>query len=366
VLAIATIIGRYCPGLEARHGTVNVMARAMMPVHYDQHLTLVEHLDELRTRIFVSLGFVAVAFAVCFWQHDALLNLLNHPLSKELSKLNAKGLGTQGQIGTAWAGIHDLGNTVNKILGVLANPSSHLPATTRNQLAAFQPQLHHQLNAVPTSPPAAQPTTIGIGEPFTVTVMVCFYFALLASLPVILFQLYSYILPAFSPHERNVVMPVMLTVPFLFVAGLLFGYEIVLPAAVHFLQGFNAASFNQLVQAQSYYSFAALLLLAMGVIFQVPLFVVALSRAGIVTTRQLRHNRRYAIVLAALVAALLPGDAITMILETLPIIILYEVGIWVSVALDHRDARRERARARSAAGGTPPPPPPPIPFGDAF
>jgi sec-independent protein translocase protein TatC len=196
--------------------------------------------------------------------------------------------------------------------------------------------------------------------------MVCFYFALLASLPMILFQLYSYILPAFSPQERNVVMPVMLTVPFLFVAGILFGYEIVLPAAVHFLQGFNAASFNQMVQASSYYSFAALILLAMGVIFQVPLFVVALSRSGIVTTQQLRHNRRYAIVLAALVAALLPGDAITMILETLPIIVLYEVGILISAALERRDARRERARMRAAASSTPPPPPPPVSFGDAL
>jgi sec-independent protein translocase protein TatC len=256
-----------------------------------------------------------------------------------------------------------VGSTVDKILGVLTNPSSHLSATARHQLAPLQSQLRTELKTVPTSPPKPLPTTLGVGEPFTATVMVCFYFALLASLPMILFQLYSYILPAFSPHERNVVMPVLLTVPFLFVAGLIFAFKIVLPAAVHFLQGFNASSFNQLVQAQSYYSFAALLMLAMGVIFQVPLFVVALSRAGIVTTRQLRHNRRYAIVLAALVAALLPGDAITMILETLPIIVLYEVGIWVSVALDRRDARRERARMRAAAG---PPPPPPPPFADAF
>ena len=202
---------------------------------------------------------------------------------------------------------------------------------------------------MPNSPPKPLPTTLGIGEPFTVTVTVCFYFALLASLPFLLIQLYSYMLPAFSPNERSVVLPVMVAVPFLFAAGLLFGFEIVLPAAVHFLQGFNSTSFNQLVQAQSYYSFAALILLAMGVIFQVPLFVVALARAEILTVRQLRHNRRYAIVLAALVAALLPGDAITMTLETVPIVVLYEVGILVSALLERRDARRERARARAAA-----------------
>jgi sec-independent protein translocase protein TatC len=345
------------------------MARAILPVQYDEHLTLVEHLDELRTRIIVSLAFVAVAFAVCFWQHDALLHLLEHPLSKELSSLNKKGIGTQGQIGTAWAGIHGLGGVINTALGQLGAPGSHLPASLRHAFSADQAKLRAALKLVPGSPPAPLPTTLGIGEPFTVTVTVCFYFALLASLPVLLMQLYSYVLPAFSPHERNVVLPVMIAVPFLFVAGLLFGFEIVLPAAVHFLQGFNSSSFNQLVQANSYYSFAALILLAMGVIFQVPLLVVAFARAEIVTTRQLRHNRRYAIVLAALVAALLPGDAITMTLETVPIVVLYEVGILVAALLERRDARRERARARAEASYTeppPPPPPPPIPFNDAF
>ena len=183
-------------------------------------------------------------------------------------------------------------------------------------------------------------------------------FALLVSLPLLLFELYGFVLPAFSPRERSVMFPVMLAVPGLFAGGLAFGYYIVLPAAVHFLQGFNTSSFNQLVQATSYYSFAALILLAMGVIFQVPLFVVGLSRAGIFTTRQLRHNRRYAIVLAALVAALLPGDAITMALETAPIIVLYEVGILLSAVLERREARRERARERGAATTAAPPPPP--------
>jgi sec-independent protein translocase protein TatC len=139
---------------------------------------------------------------------------------------------------------------------------------------------------------------------------------------------------------------------------------VVLPAAVHFLQNFNSGSFEQFVQASSYYSFAALIMLAMGVIFQVPLAVVAAARAGIVTRRQLRKNRRFAIVAAALIAALLPGDVVTMTLETLPVIVLYEVGILVVAWLDRRDARRERARQRTAptsAQPTPPPPPPPTP-----
>ena len=139
------------------------------------------------------------------------------------------------------------------------------------------------------------------------------------------------------------------------------------PAAVHFLQGFDAGSFNQLVQANSYYSFSAIVMFAMGLIFQVPLFVVAIARAEIVSVRTLRKNRRYAIVLAALVGAALPGDAITMALETAPIVVLYEVGILVSALLARRDRRRERAAQRAGpTSAPPPPPPPPIASNDAL
>jgi sec-independent protein translocase protein TatC len=337
------------------------MRRAIRPVHHDEHLTIVEHLDELRSRIIVAGGFVTVAFAVCFWQHNRLLDLLAQPLHKELKNQIAKGNGTQGQIGIAYASGRGLGKAFQSFLNVVAVPGSGLSASVRHALPALQLQVAHALAQIPNHPPLAQPTTLGVGEPFTITVTVCFWGALLFSLPFLLYQVYSYILPAFSPHERNVVLPVMLVVPFLFAAGVLFGFEIVLPAAVHFLQGFDSGSFNELVQANSYYSFSALVMFAMGLIFQVPLFVVAIARAGIVSVRQLRKNRRYAIVVAALVGAALPGDAITMILETTPIVVLYEVGILVSALLERRDRRRERAQERSAATGTPPPPTPPIP-----
>jgi sec-independent protein translocase protein TatC len=177
------------------------------------------------------------------------------------------------------------------------------------------------------------------------TVTVCAYFALLLAMPVLLFQLYAFVLPAFSPRERAVAMPVMLAVPGLLLGGVAFGYFIVLPAATHFLLNFNAGSFDVIVQASSYFPFAALILLAMGVIFQIPIALIALTRAEIVTTRQLRKNRRIAIAVAAVIAALLPGDAITMILETLPIIVLYEISIHISALLDLRDRRRARSPA---------------------
>jgi len=332
------------------------MRRAIRPVHHDEHLTIVEHLDELRSRIIASGAFVAVAFAVCFWQHNRILNLLAQPLHRTLGKQIAHCEGTQGQISCTDKAVRAVSSTVQQLIPVFHQVGASVSPALSRTLAHISQQLGQAVHALPKDV-SAQPTTLGIGEPFTIVVTVCLWGALLFSLPFLLYQLYSYILPAFSPNERNVVLPVLLVVPFLFTAGVLFGFEIVLPAAVHFLQGFDAGSFNQLVQANSYYSFSAIVMFAMGLIFQVPLFVVAVARAGIVSTRQLRKNRRYAIVLAALVGAALPGDAITMLLETAPIVVLYEVGIVVSRLLERRDRRQERARERDAAAGSPPAPP---------
>ena len=117
---------------------------------------------------------------------------------------------------------------------------------------------------------------------------------------------------------RRRMLPVTLAIPFLFIAGVTFGYLVVLPAALHFFQNFNSGEFNVLVQASQYYKFAATTLLAMGLLFQVPVAIIAVSRAGLVTPKQLRHNRRYAVLACGLVAAVLPGDAITMLLGPCP------------------------------------------------
>jgi sec-independent protein translocase protein TatC len=102
----------------------------------------------------------------------------------------------------------------------------------------------------------------------------------------------------------------------------------VLPAAVRFLQNFNADQFNVLVQAKDYYRFAALTLVAMGLVFQVPVGILALTRFGVISVEKLRRNRRYAFVLCFVVATPLPGiDPVTMTIESLMLYALYEVGI---------------------------------------
>ena len=350
------------------------MAKALAPIGHEDRLSLVEHLDELRTRLILTLGAVAVAFGVCFWQNKRLLAFLASPVKRVLDSEAKKGQGPSGQATLTTKAVLALGRAINTYAKSIAAPGSGASSPIRKSAALLNTQVTHALGGLHVGA-ADNLTTLGVGEPFTISVTVCMYFSVLIAMPVILFQIYAFVLPAFSPRERAVALPILLAVPGLLAGGAAFGYYIVLPAATHFLLGFNASQFNVVVQANSYYPFAALIMFAMGLIFQVPILLIALTRAEIVTTNQLRKNRRIAVAVAALIAALLPGDAITMLLETLPIIVLYEVSIHISAILDLRDRRRARGSTQTVASpavagpaptssSPPSSPPPPRPLRD--
>jgi sec-independent protein translocase protein TatC len=239
----------------------------LKPVSHDDRLTVVEHLDELRTRIVVSLAAFGIALALCFWQNHRLLHWLNRPLHGK------------------------------------------------------------------------QPITFGVAEAFTTTITVVAYAALVISLPILLYQLYAYILPAFTPNEARVARPLLWMIPVLFIAGVAFGYFLVLPAAIKFLLHFNASEFNTQIRARDYYYFVTTTLLACGVVFQMPVVILAATRLGITDARKLAKNRRYAVLVCAVVAAALPGvDPVSMLLEMLPLVVLYELSILLARAFARRSA----------------------------
>jgi sec-independent protein translocase protein TatC len=232
------------------------MAR-LRTAHFDERLTLVEHLDELRSRIIACLAVLAVAVGLCFWQNHLLLEVVNAPL-----------------------------------------------------------------------PAGKKPITLSPAEPFLTTFKLSMYAGIVLALPIILYQIYAFVLPALSPAEKRVIVPFLLLIPFLFIAGVVFGYFVVLPAAIKFLLNFNQSEFHIQVRASEYYSFVTLTLLAMGIVFQVPMGILAATKLGITTPEKLRHNRRYAYLILAVIAMLLPGtDPITMLIELLPLLVLYEISI---------------------------------------
>ena len=321
------------------------MAISVRPISHDDQVSVFAHLGELRMRLIVSVAVLVIAFAFAFWQNHALLQVLNRPLanagSPSLTDSSAPlsaSTGTQQKLRAAL-------DSQRVAFGLLAASAGALTATQRHALAsaADADADANYLAVGPASPEGLRPVTLGIGEPFSQTVIVSAYFALLLALPVILWQLYAFITPAFTPRERRVATPLLTLAPALFALGLAFGYFVVLPGAVSFLLHFNAGSFDTLVQARSYYQFILFTMLATGLFFEIPIAVLGFNRAGILSTRQLRKHRRYAIVAIAALALLLPGsDPVTTLLELIPMLALYELSILSTAVLEHRDRQRTR------------------------
>jgi sec-independent protein translocase protein TatC len=231
--------------------------RRIRPISHEDRLSVVDHLDELRSRLIICAVAFCVAWALTAWQNHLVLEIINAPLPNDI-----------------------------------------------------------------------EPITLGPAEAFYSTLTNAAYVALLISLPVILYQIYAFLLPAFSPTEKRVALPLMLMIPVLFIAGVVFCYFIVLTPAMQFLLNFNADEFNTQVRARDYYSFVTLLMLAMGIGFQIPVGVLAACKLGVTNAEKLRRSRRYAIVAIVVLASLLPTlDPITLVLESIPLYLLYELSI---------------------------------------
>jgi sec-independent protein translocase protein TatC len=316
------------------------MAVAAVRVGHEDRLSVVAHLTELRGRLIISLAALAVAFGLCMWQNHALLHVINKPLSTQTQKQVKKGNGPLGATYTVQQNARTVAKQLQAVTGALGRPGSGVSPGTRALLAGVGPQLDKAIEGLSKAPEGNKPVTLGIGEPFTTTVGIALIFAFILALPIILFQLYGFLLPAFSLKQQKIAKSVTLSIPFLFVIGVLFGYFVVLPAAVRFFQNFNSGEFNVLVQANQYYHFAAVTLLAMGLVFQIPVAILAATRAQIVTPSQLRRNRRYAVLACGAVAAFLPGDAITLLLETVPLYLLFEASLLLASFVERRERRR--------------------------
>jgi sec-independent protein translocase protein TatC len=173
--------------------------------------------------------------------------------------------------------------------------------------------------------------TLSPTEPFFTTLKVVLWAAIVASLPVWLYQLYAFIVPAVSDQPRRRSLMVVAGVATLFVGGVAFGYFVVLPVALDFLLGFGDGDFNTQVRASEHFGFVTTLLLASGLLFEVPVAMLTFARLGVVTAKMYRQNWRIALVVIAALAAILPGgDPLSMLLLMVPQIVLYMLGIWLS------------------------------------
>ena len=250
------------------------MIRRLLPrrLRHGEEVTVVEHLSELRHRVFVALLALVPAFAIAFAFHHRLIVWLTKPL-----------------------------------------------------------------------PDDKQLVTLGVTEPFTTAVKVSLLAALAIALPLLLWQLWAFLAPAVEEGIQRVITIYVVLATALFACGVAFAYFVVMPKALEFLTNFDDDLYQEQIRASYYLSFASLVLLASGLAFEMPIFILALVRLGVLSSAVLRRNRRLGIVLMVAFAILLPTvDPVSLAFEVVPLIVLFELSIWLSVVMERRWERSYR------------------------
>jgi sec-independent protein translocase protein TatC len=187
-----------------------------------------------------------------------------------------------------------------------------------------------------------QPITFGVAEPFTTSLKISIVAGLALALPIVLWQVWSFLAPAFEPRIQRTIAGSVVIATALFAVGVVFAARVALPAAVKFLTSYDDHLYNIQIRARDFISFATVVLLAVTVVFELPVFILALVRIGLLSSAKLRRNRRIGYAAMAVLAVALPGvDPVTTTIEMIPLFLLYEMSIWLSVLLDQRTSARE-------------------------
>jgi sec-independent protein translocase protein TatC len=185
-----------------------------------------------------------------------------------------------------------------------------------------------------------EPITLGVAEPFTTSLTVSFYAAFALALPVLLWQAWAYLAPAVDVHRQRTLARLAVVAAVLLAGGMAFAYWVVLPSTIPFLLDFDDELYDIEVRARDYYTFAAFTVVGVGVLFDLPVFVLGLVRLGVLSSARLRRNRRLGIALLTVISVALPGvDPVTTILQTIPLLVLFEASIWVAVLFERRWSR---------------------------
>lgn len=179
--------------------------------------------------------------------------------------------------------------------------------------------------------------TFGVTEPFTTSIKVSFIAALALVLPVLLYQVWSFLAPAMEEHVQRVVSAFVIVATGLFACGVAFAYYVVLPRALDFLTNFDDELYDVQIRASYYYSFVALAMFGIGLAFEMPIFILALVRLRVVTADQLRRNRRLAVVGIVAIAILLPTvDPVSLAFEVVPLLLLFELSVRLAGLMERR------------------------------
>lgn len=324
-------------------------------------MSFMEHLDELRRRLINSVIIIVIAFVFCFFVSDQIFNFLSVPVRRALSEAQRREVPLQGLTGDEKNFTVDklsegdrgryvfdratkFGTSVvapgSSVGSVVATDSAgkiglftEEPIITGIAVIPKGVRLPVDLTKPVTDESSADEQLIvtTAAESFTLFVTVSLYAAIALSIPFLLLQVWGFISPALYKHERSYVTPFILLSTISFVIGAAFAYYILFPPALRYLLGLGE-DFRLLLRATDYFDFITLIMLAMGIIFQMPAVTYVLARIGIVTPGFMWRSWKYALIIILIVAAIVSptGDIPNLMLFATPMIILYIFSIFIA------------------------------------
>lgn len=318
-------------------------------------MSFLDHLDELRRRLIRSVIAIAIAFTICYGVSDYIYNFLAAPVQKQLAKVR---LAQQAKIGNPdWAQLKEGDEALYIVTQDTAINKMPIPLGTTIPIKAVRgpdgkliPVLAKFTLAGKIALPAGKPLSeflnqgeaaalVGendqlvittVGGAFALYMQVSFYAAIAFAIPFLLYQVWAFISPGLYKHEKRYIAPVLVAASLLFIVGAAFAYKVVFPATCDFLLGMQEG-FRSLITANDYFDLIMMIMLGLGIVFQIPTIAFLLGRIGLITPRMLWRVWRHAVVIIAILAAVLTPtpDAFTMLVFAAPMLGLYFLSIGI-------------------------------------
>ena len=324
-------------------------------------MSFLEHLDELRKRLVSSVVIVVIAFLACWFVSKPIYNFLSVPIRQALTEANRREIPVEGLTGnekilplnnlevgstgryvfnratTFGGGVVSAGTSVSAVVGKDVNGKLGLftnePIFTGNVVipAGIRLPVEFDGSNKPEISADERMVVTTATEPFTLYITVSFYTAIAVSIPFLLLQIWGFISPALYRHERKYVTPFIALSSVSFVVGAAFAYYILFPPAVKYLLGLGD-DFSLMLKATDYFDFITLIMLAMGIIFQMPAITYVLARIGIISAAFLLKSWKFALVIILIVAAVVSptADIPNMMLFAAPMMVLYVLSIGIA------------------------------------
>ena len=324
-------------------------------------MSFLDHLDELRRRLIRSMIFIFVATSVCWFLSDRIYAFLAVPVERALAEAQRRqvpiaGLtGNETILGLNSLKENDLGRYVfpeetklgTSVIPPGASVTARVVKDAQGQLGLFTDEALYAGNTVipkgvrlPVDFGALPQASSGINdklivttalEPFSLYIKVSIYAAICLSVPFLLFQVWAFVSPGLYPHERGYVTPFILLSSISFVLGAMFAYYVIFPPAAKYLLGLGQ-DFRLLLKADDYFDFIIIVMLGMGIVFQMPAISYVLARIGLITAGLLIRIWKTALIVILIAAAVLSptNDIPNMLLFAAPMIVLYLISIFVA------------------------------------